>query len=196
MLKKTVTYTNYNDEEVTEDFYFALNEAEVLDKELSVEGGYSALLEKIVAEKNGKEMIRLFKELVLISYGEKSLDGKRFMKSEEIQANFQASAAYPQIFMELAMDDKAAEEFANGILPAKLTERFAKEQKDVRATVTRDDIEQRGAYGPEVSALLEEYKAEDEQRLTTISLSQAEFMQARLSEEQFEQFMADKRVVG
>lgn len=194
MLKKTVTYTNYNDEEVTEDFYFALNEAEVLDKELSVEGGYSALLEKVVAEKNGAEMIKLFKELVLISYGEKSLDGKRFMKSEEIKENFKASAAYPQIFMELAMDAKAAEEFANGILPAKLNERYAKEQKAVKATVTRDDIEQRGAYGPEVEAALEAFKAEED-GLKTISLSQAEFMQARLTEEQFKQFMADKHVV-
>lgn len=120
MLKKTVTYTDYNGVERTEDFYFNLSKAEVAEMELSVDGGLSQMLENIVKSKDNKQIISIFKNIVLKSYGEKSLDGKRFIKSDEIREAFAQTEAYSEIFIELALNEQAAAEFINGILPANL----------------------------------------------------------------------------
>ena len=120
LLKITVTYTDYNGVERTEDFYFNLSKAEVAEMELSVDGGLGAMIENIVNAKDNKQIVALFKELVLKAYGEKSPDGRRFMKSKEISEAFSQTEAYSEIFMELALDEKAASDFVNGILPSKL----------------------------------------------------------------------------
>ena len=117
MLKKTVTYTDYNGSECTEDFYFNLTKAEIMEMELTTVGGLSAMIEKIVAAKDGPTIIKTFKDLVLKAYGEKSADGRRFIKSPEIAEAFSQTEAYSQIFMELATDDEAAAKFVNGIIP-------------------------------------------------------------------------------
>lgn len=120
MLKKTVTYVDYNGVERTEDFYFNLSKAEVTEMELSVEGGFSKMLEEIVKSNDNVRIIELFKEMVLKAYGEKSADGRRFIKSKELSEAFSQTEAYSEIFMELAMDEKAAAAFVNGIMPANL----------------------------------------------------------------------------
>jgi hypothetical protein len=121
MLKKTVTYVDYNGVERTEDFYFNLSKAEVTEMELSVRGGLSAMLEELVKSGDNARIVEIFKDLVLRSYGEKSADGKRFVKSKELSEAFSQTEAYSEIFMELALDEKAAAAFVNGILPANLT---------------------------------------------------------------------------
>lgn len=120
MLKKTVTYVDYNGVERTEDFYFNLSKAEVTEMELSVEGGFSKMIEEIVKSNDNVRIIELFKQMVLKAYGEKSADGKRFVKSKEIAEAFSQTEAYSEIFMELALDEKAAAAFVNGIMPANL----------------------------------------------------------------------------
>ena len=120
MLKKTVTYVDYNGVERTEDFYFNLSKAEVAEMELSVEGGFSKMLEEIVASKDNVRIVNLFKQMVLKAYGEKSADGRRFVKSEEISKAFSETEAYSEIFMELALNTDAAAAFVNGIMPANL----------------------------------------------------------------------------
>lgn len=120
MLKKTVTYTDYNGVERTEDFYFNLSKAEVAEMELSVDGGLSQMLENIVKSKDNKQIISIFKDIVLKSYGEKSMDGKRFIKNDEIREAFSQTEAYSELFMELALNEQEAAEFVNGILPANL----------------------------------------------------------------------------
>ena len=120
MLKKTVTYVDYNGVERTEDFYFNLSKAEVAEMELSVEGGFSKMLEEIVKSNDNVRIIELFKDMVLKAYGEKSADGRRFVKSKELSEAFSQTEAYSEIFMELALDEKAAAAFVNGIMPANL----------------------------------------------------------------------------
>ena len=120
MLKKTVTYVDYNGVERTEDFYFNLSKAEVTEMELSVEGGFSKMLEEIVKSNDNARILEIFKEMVLKAYGEKSADGRRFIKSKELAEAFSQTEAYSEIFMELAMDEKAAAAFVNGIMPANL----------------------------------------------------------------------------
>lgn len=117
MLKKTITYTDYNGTELTENFYFNLTKAEIMEMEMGTSGGMAEMIEKIVAAKDAPAIIKIFKDLVLKAYGEKSPDGKRFIKSDEISAAFAQTEAYSELFMELATDAEAAAAFVNGITP-------------------------------------------------------------------------------
>lgn len=117
MIKKTVTYTDFNGVERTEDFFFHLSQAEVAEMQLSVNGGYAEMLQKIIGAKDTPSLIKIFKELLLKAYGEVSDDGRRFIKSEELSEAFSQTEAYSQIFMELAANDVAAAEFCKGIMP-------------------------------------------------------------------------------
>ena len=117
MLKKTVTYTDYNGVERTESFYIKQTKAEIVEMELGVDGGWTARMQKIIDSKDGPTIMREFKKLIMMSYGEKSEDGKRFIKSKELSEKFIQTEAYNTIFMEIVTDSKAAAEFANGILP-------------------------------------------------------------------------------
>ena len=117
MYKKTITYTDYNGEERTEDFYFNLTKAELSEMELSTAGGMEGYLKKIIAEKDQKELVAIFKKIILASYGEKSLDGKRFIKNDELRESFTQTEAYSELFMELVTSSDAAANFLNGIIP-------------------------------------------------------------------------------
>lgn len=117
MLKMTRTYTDFNGVERTEDFYFNFTKAEMIDMKYSREGGFENYLQKVIDAKDQNEIVKLFKDLVLQAYGEKSEDGRRFVKSKEISEAFSQTEAYSDIFMELASDEKKAADFVNGILP-------------------------------------------------------------------------------
>lgn len=125
MLKKTITYTDYNDIERTEDFYFNLSKAEVMEMQMSTTGGLAEMIQRIVAAQDAPAIIKIFKDLVLKAYGQKSADGKRFIKSEELTAEFAQTEAYSQLFMELATNADAAAAFVNGIVPADLAKQAA-----------------------------------------------------------------------
>lgn len=117
MLKKTITYTDYNGVEKKEDFYFNLTKAEVVEMELTTTGGLAETITKIVDAKDVPAIVKIFKELILKAYGEKSPDGKRFIKSKELADSFAQTEAYSELFMELATDADAAAKFVNGITP-------------------------------------------------------------------------------
>ena len=117
MLKKTITFIDYNDKEQTETFFFNLNEAELTELELSETGGLVQTIEKIIEEEDGKEIIRLFKSIILKAVGIKSNDGRRFIKTDAIRDEFEQTPAYSKLFMELATETDAATAFVNGILP-------------------------------------------------------------------------------
>lgn len=118
MLKKTITYEDYDGNQRTEDFYFNLSKAEVVDW-LTTSGGYTLdkVMEKLVRTENTKEIMQIFKDLIYRAYGEKSLDGRRFIKSEEVKNNFIETEAYSALYMELISNAKTAAEFFNGIIP-------------------------------------------------------------------------------
>lgn len=117
MLKKTIKYVDFDGVERSEDFYFNLTKAEVAEMEMSTTGGLEKLLNKIVAEQDNKRIVEIFKDLILRSYGEKSLDGKRFIKNNELRENFSQTQAYSELFVELATNTEAATNFVNGIVP-------------------------------------------------------------------------------
>lgn len=117
MLKKVIKYTDYDDVEREETFYFNLTKAELMEMQLLEEGGLDKAISRILETQNIPETIKIFKELILKSYGEKSPDGKRFIKSKEIVEAFTQTEAFSNLYMELATDDRAASEFVNGIIP-------------------------------------------------------------------------------
>ena len=117
MLKKTIKYTDYNGEERIEDFYFNLSKAEIMEMEMSQNGGMSEYIKKIVNTQDNVSIMNLFKEIIQKSYGEKSLDGKRFIKNKELTEAFTQTEAYTELFVELVSDADAAAKFVNGIIP-------------------------------------------------------------------------------
>ena len=131
MLKRTITYKDYNDVERTEDFYFNLSKAEIMEMELGTAGGLAEMIQRIVAAQDAPAIIKVFKDLVLKAYGVKSPDGKRFIKSEELSNEFAQTEAYSMLFMELATDSDAAAKFVNGIVPADVSKQAALNQPTV-----------------------------------------------------------------
>lgn len=117
MITKTITFVDYNGEERTEDFMFNLTKAELMEMQVSKEGGMDKFIQKIIKEKDAKNLVGYFKDIILLSYGVKSDDGKRFIKNEEIVDSFKQTEAYSELFMELATDADKAAEFINGIIP-------------------------------------------------------------------------------
>ena len=117
MHKEIIIYVDYNGTERTEDFYFNLTKAEIMEMEMSTAGGLAEMINRIVAAQDAPAIIKIFKDLVLKAYGEKSADGKRFIKSEELSTAFSQTGAYDQLFMKLATDSEAAANFVNGIVP-------------------------------------------------------------------------------
>lgn len=125
MVVNKIKYTDFNGVEREEEFMFNLTEAEITEMELTTDGGLSESIKKIISAQNTPQIIETFKMLILKSYGEKSADGRRFIKSEELTEAFTQTNAYSQFFMELATDDKAAIAFINGIIPDSMRERVA-----------------------------------------------------------------------
>lgn len=117
MFKKVITYTDYDGNERTENFFFNLSKAECMEMELSTSGGMQQLIEKIIEEKDQAKLVKMFKEIILKAYGQKSPDGKHFYKSPEISSEFAATEAYSELFMELATNSEAASIFMTNVLP-------------------------------------------------------------------------------
>lgn len=121
MLKKTITYTDYNGVQRTQDFYFNLNKAEIMEMQLSTAGGLGEMLTKLIAAQDMPSLIKIFKDLILKSYGEKGPDGVHFVKSEALSTAFSQTEAFSELFTELATNAEAASAFVNGIVPAEIS---------------------------------------------------------------------------
>lgn len=117
MRTETITYEDYNGESRTETFYFNLTKAELAELNLTTEGGLQDTISKIVAAKNIPEITKWFKRIIEMAYGQKSADGRRFVKSEELTQEFLQTEAYSELFIKLLTDENAASDFINGIIP-------------------------------------------------------------------------------
>lgn len=118
MVKKTITYTDYNGETREEDFYFNLTKPELVELELGEDGGLRAYLEKIVKSKDARNVLAMFKNIIGLAYGIKSPDGRRFLKSKDISEAFFQSEAYVALYMELLENPDVAAAFIQSMLPA------------------------------------------------------------------------------
>lgn len=127
MYKYTATYTDYDGVERTEDFLFNLSEAEIVEMEYGVTGGMQRMLEQIVAAKDTKRIMDVFKDLIKRAYGVKSPDGRRFEKDEKLSKEFTETPVYSDMFMKFARDAEAAAEFVNKIIPQSVAAEVAKQ---------------------------------------------------------------------
>jgi hypothetical protein len=123
MLTKTIKATDFDGKEYEETLYFNLTESELMELELGTEGGFTKMLQNSMNKNNVPALMKAFKEILLKSYGEKSADGRRFIKSDKITEDFLNSASYDAIYMELITNADAASAFINGVVPKKLSEK-------------------------------------------------------------------------
>jgi hypothetical protein len=148
MLKKTITYVDFNGEEVVEDFFFHLSKAELVELEMSYEGGLTAQIKRIAEAEDGKAIIAEFKKIILGAYGKRSDDGRRFIKNQTLRDEFESTEAYSTLFMELVTDAEKAAEFVQGVIPQDLAEESAKvvamapvPPDEAKKAITRAELE-------------------------------------------------------
>lgn len=143
MLKKTITYEDFNGHTATEDFYFHLSKGELAEMEISHhgDGGLGDFLQRIVNMKDGAAIVAEFKKIILLSIGRRSDDGRRFIKTEEIVEDFKSSEAFSVLFVELVTDVDAAAKFINGIVPSSLEQDVDKILKSMNGQETLDVVE-------------------------------------------------------
>lgn len=135
MLKKEITYTDYNGTKRTEDFYFNLSRPELLRMEMTTESSLEEKLKAMVKEKNKVKLYEYFEWLVLKSYGEKSEDGKHFHKSEALSKAFSETEAYAELLMELCSGEDKVLDFVNGIMPTPVPKEVQKQALDMASAV-------------------------------------------------------------
>jgi len=119
MIKEKITYTDYDDVERTETFMFNITETEAATMELSVAGGISAKIQRLVEAQEQGEIIKVLKDFILMAYGVKTPDGRRFEKTQELRDAFEQNPAFSILFMKLATDAAAAAVFVNGLVVKK-----------------------------------------------------------------------------
>ena len=122
MYVQKIKYTDYNGMERNETFYFNFTKAEVVEMEYGVSGGLTAVLNQISETKDFPKLIAIFKDLILKAYGEKSPDGRRFIKSKELSDEFSQTEAYSELYIKLASDTDADLEFIRGIMPGDISD--------------------------------------------------------------------------
>jgi hypothetical protein len=125
VLKKTITYEDFNGETISEDFFFHLSKAELVELEMSHKGGLSESMKRIIAAEDNASLIKEFKNLILSAYGKRSDDGRQFIKNQELRDEFVSTEAYSALFMELVTDTNAAIEFVQGVIPKGLADEAA-----------------------------------------------------------------------
>jgi len=190
VIKQTITYTDYHDQEQTEDFYFNLTKLEVLEMEIDFEGGLTAYIEKLTQTTAGAEAYHLFKDILLKSYGVKAADGKTFQKSEEIRRQFEESPAMAELIFSFLQNGVDAAAFVRGLLPTKMIEEAeaeaAKNPQGAAAQVVAGTVEPNSmvAVSPEPVAPTEEISDEellkmDPQKMTHSQLQRAFMLKAQ-----------------
>lgn len=126
MFKRDIIYEDLDGEKITETFYFNLTRTELIELEVHYKGGLKEAMERIIKADDRKKLVEEFKRIILLSYGIKSDDSKRFIKSDELRTEFSQSAAYDELFMELATNEESAANFINGIVPKNFAEEIEK----------------------------------------------------------------------
>lgn len=117
MYKKNITYTDFNGDERTDAFYFNLSDAEILELQVSYGGDMSRIMTNMLEKRDAKGLLGIITDLIRTSYGEKSSDGKRFMKNQEVKDSFVTTDAYSKLVLELLNDEKEFEKFMTNVIP-------------------------------------------------------------------------------
>lgn len=130
MLKRKIKYEDFNGNDSEDIFYFNISKPELIEMEVENPNGFGETIKRIIEAKDNKALIKIFKEIVLLAYGEKSEDGKRFIKTEDLRTEFSQTAAFSALFTELATDENSAEIFLKGVLPKDMVSELDKALKE------------------------------------------------------------------
>lgn len=130
MLKREIKFEDFNGNQTSEICYFNLSKPEIIMLEASHETGFGNFLQRLLESNNNAQLVQQFREIILMAYGEKSEDGKHFLKSEERKNLFSQSAAYEELFMELASDPDILMEFIKGVFPKDIVVQIDQAQVD------------------------------------------------------------------
>lgn len=136
MFCKELEYEDFNGVTRTEKFWFHFSKAEILERQMSEYGGFDKTVQKIIDTNDVPKLVSIFKEFILKAYGEKSEDGRRFIKEDPVTGRplykeFAETQAYSDYFMLLATDSKAASEFVNGVYPKDMKGYVSKALEDI-----------------------------------------------------------------
>lgn len=142
MLTREINYVDFNGEKVTEKFYFNISKPELVEMEVEYKEGLGQKIQNIIDSKDYKQLIRIFKEIILLSYGQKSEDGRRFIKNDTLREEFVQTAAYHVLFMELASDANSAAEFLKGVLPTDMTGDIDKAVEEIKANTLQTETKE------------------------------------------------------
>lgn len=127
MIKKTVTYKDFNDEEQTDELLFHMSKADLIQLQMEEGGdGFGEYIQQITDAEDSAEVWRIFKKILKMSFGKKSPDGKRFIKTDEQWDEFTSSEAYSTLVMDLMSDPNAMAEFITKLVPQDLDADVAK----------------------------------------------------------------------
>lgn len=129
MLKEHLVYEDFDGNKRERDFYFNLTPQEVSEMEASHKGGMSTFLSRIMGEKDETEVVKYFKEFLLMAYGKKSDDGESFVKNDQIREEFKSSMAFSELWMRFLTEEHAFENFVKGVLPKDMDKYIAKMEK-------------------------------------------------------------------
>lgn len=177
MLKQTIKFNDLDGNEIVEDFYFHLAKTELVELDLEMDGGLKGIVERIIKEQDNLKIFQLFKMIIRRAYGERHIDGRRFVKSEELAVAFLQTDAWEQMFLGFLTDATSGAEFIKGIVPVDLLENLPAEE--ISSPLLNTDLEvitEAEAYhGP-----LEDILKKRPQDMTKEELVVA--MQARISE--------------
>lgn len=141
MLKKLINYVDYDGRERSENFYFYMSKAELMEMELGTVGGMQNLIQLIIDKQDIPKIMEAFKTIILKAYGEKSADGRRFVKSKELSEAFSQTEAYSNLYMELITDADAAAAFINGIVPEDVAQAAAENRREREAAEAKENPE-------------------------------------------------------
>lgn len=142
MLTREISYTDFNGEKVVEKFYFNISKPELVEMEVEHKEGLGQKIQNIIDAKDYKQLIRMFKEIILAAYGQKSDDGKRFIKNDQLREEFVQTAAYHVLFMELAGDASSAAEFLKGVLPKDMTGAIDKAVEEIKVNTLQTETKE------------------------------------------------------
>jgi hypothetical protein len=133
MLKKTITYNDLDGNPITEDFWFHMSRGEMAEMALGKEGragGFDTWVRRLIESQDGEVLIQTFKEILLMTLGQRSDDNKYFEKDEKYTRRFVQSDAYSVLLMELLTDEVKMAEFINGVMPKEMREQAEKDAKE------------------------------------------------------------------
>lgn len=202
MIKKTIQYEDLDGNPTQEDYYFHLSKAEIIELEMSKDGGWTKFVQSIVDAKDGATIVSLLKKIILTAYGKRSEDGKSFIKSEDDRRAFEMSEAYSELFVELSMNADKAAEFMNGIVPKQVqldAETIKSEVRKIESEMAKDDISSESeddiSPEPEVEKSEDDISSKPEIEKAKMTKSQLDFLAQTLSKDQIEDIKSKYTIV-